>query len=232
MKNYEMKIEKAEVEKRERFYKVIFTPDTNYGNISIKTYTKKEAFAKYYEIKNIVYDTRPGRLKVFEYRLDETGNYTESYVCNCRTGKKVDAIAIFNNIDKELQQISNIYNGPRMEREKELQSKEELNIIHGVEYLDLSLLSDAEKIAILDKIQIASSLRRQAKNNKQDYKDIADELVKMKAALKCVERKLNDNLMFRRNSVDSNNTKKPGCRVAIEMYLESLGLDPKNYLEN
>ena len=225
--NIEMKIEQ-----HERYYRVIFTPDTNYGNISAKVYSRKEAYAKYHEIKNIVYNTRPGKLAAFEYILDETGHYKENYLCACRTGKSVDTIAIFKNIDKELQQISQIYNGCKIEQVKEHQSKEELNIIHGVEYVDLSLLSDEQKLNILDKIQITSNLRRQAKNEQQDYKDIQDDLVKMKAALKVIERKLNDNLVFRKKStIDSKGTKKSGSLAAIEVYLESIGLDAKEYLK-
>lgn len=225
--NIEMKIEQ-----HERYYRVIFTPDTNYGNISAKVYSRKEAYAKYHEIKNIVYNTRPGKLAAFEYILDETGHYKENYLCACRTGKSVDTIAIFKNIDKELQQISQIYNGCKIEQVKEHQSKEELNIIHGVEYVDLSLLSDEQKLNILDKIQVASNLRRQAKNEQQDYKDIQDDLVKMKAALKAIERKLNDNLVFRKKStIDSKGTKKSGSLAAIEVYLESIGLDAKEYLK-
>lgn len=225
--NIEMKIEQ-----HERYYRVIFTPDTNYGNISAKVYSRKEAYAKYYEIKNIVYNTRPGKLAAFEYILDETGHYKENYLCACRTGKSVDTISIFNNIDKELQQISQIYNGYKIEQVKEHQSKEELNIIHGVEYVDFSLLSDEQKLNILDKIQVASNLRRQAKNEQQDYKDIQDDLVKMKAALKVIERKLNDNLVFRKKStIDSKGTKKSGSLAAIEVYLESIGLDAKEYLK-
>ena len=223
--NYEIKIEQYE-----RYYRVIFTPDTNYGNISMKLYSRKEALAKYHEIKNIVYDSRPGRLKLYEYILTETGHYREVYMANCKTGKKVDAIAIFKNIDKELQQISSIYNNHKMEQVKENQSKQELNIVHGIEYVDMSLLTVEEKLAILDKMQIASSLRRQAKNEQQDYKDIQDDLIKMKAALKTIERKLNDNLIYRKGSSNSQNTKKSGALVAIEMYLESLGLNPKEYL--
>ena len=225
--NIEMKIEQ-----HERYYRVIFTPDTNYGNISAKVYSRKEAYAKYHEIKNIVYNTRPGKLAAFEYILDETGHYKENYLCACRTGKSIDTIAIFKNIDKELQQISQIYNGCKIEQVKEHQSKEELNIIHGVEYVDLSLLSDEQKLNILDKIQVASNLRRQAKNEQQDYKDIQDDLVKMKAALKAIERKLNDNLVFRKKStIDSKGTKKSGSLAAIEVYLESIGLDAKEYLK-
>lgn len=225
--NIEMKIEQ-----HERYYRVIFTPDTNYGNISTKVYSRKEAYAKYHEIKNIVYNTRPGKLAAFEYILDETGHYKENYLCVCRTGKSVDTIAIFNNIDKELQQISQIYNGHKIEQVTEHQSKEQLNIIHGVEYVDLSLLSDEQKLNILDKIQITSNLRRQAKNEQQDYKDIQDDLVKMKAALKVIERKLNDNLVFRKKStIDSKGTKKSGSLAAIEVYLESIGLDAKEYLK-
>lgn len=225
--NIEMKIEQ-----HERYYRVIFTPDTNYGNISAKVYSRKEAYAKYHEIKNIVYNTRPGKLAAFEYILDETGHYKENYLCACRTGKSVDTIAMFKNIDKELQQISQIYNGYKIEQVKEHQSKEELNIIHGIEYVDLSLLSDEQKLAILDKIQIASNLRRQAKNEQQDYKDIQDDLVKMKAALKVIERKLNDNLVFRKKStMDSKGTKKSGSSIAIEMYLESIGLNANEYLK-
>ena len=225
--NIEMKIEQ-----HERYYRVIFTPDTNYGNISAKVYSRKEAYAKYHEIKNIVYNTRPGKLAAFEYILDETGHYKENYLCACRTGKSVDTIAIFNNIDKELQQISQIYNGHKIEQVTEHQSKEQLNIIHGVEYVDLSLLSDEQKLNILDKIQITSNLRRQAKNEQQDYKDIQDDLVKMKAALKVIERKLNDNLVFRKKStIDSKGTKKSGSLAAIEVYLESIGLDAKEYLK-
>ena len=227
MKNYEMKVEQFK-----RYYRVIFTPDTNYGNISVKLYNRKEALAKYHEIKNIVYDTRPGRLRLFEYILDETGNYREVYMANCRTGRAVDTIAIFNNIDKELQQISNIYNGMKMEQAKEHNSKEQLNMLHGIEYVDMTMLTDEQKLNILDKMQVVSSLRRQAKNEQQDYRDISDDLIKMKAALKAIERKLNDNLNYRKKSVDSNGTKKAGAQVAIEMYLESLGLDPKQYLEN
>ena len=90
--NIEMKIEQ-----HERYYRVIFTPDTNYGNISAKVYSRKEAYAKYHEIKNIVYNTRPGKLAAFEYILDETGHYKENYLCACRTGKSVDTIAMFKN---------------------------------------------------------------------------------------------------------------------------------------
>ena len=226
--NYEMKMEQ-----HERYYRVIFTPDTNYGNISAIVYSRKEAYAKYHEIKNVVYNTRPGKLAVFEYLLTETGHYKENYLCACRTGKSVDTIAIFNNIDKELQQISQIYNGYKIEQVKEHQSKEELNIIHGIEYVDLSLLSDEQKLNILDKIQIASNLRRQAKNEQQDYKDIADDLIKMKASLKTIERKLRDNLAFRKKSVDQNGvSKKAGTQIKLETYLESLGLNPQDFLEN
>ena len=225
--NIEMKIEQ-----HERYYRVIFTPDTNYGNISAKVYSRKEAYAKYHEIKDIVYNTRPGKLAAFEYILDETGHYKENYLCACRTGKSVDTIAIFNNIDKELQQISQIYNGHKIEQVTEHQSKEQLNIIHGVEYVDFSLLSDEQKLNILDKIQVTSNLRRQAKNEQQDYKDIQDDLVKMKAALKVIERKLNDNLVFRKKStMDSKGTKKSGSLAAIEVYLESIGLDANEYLK-
>jgi hypothetical protein len=225
MKNYEMKIEQ-----HERYYRVIFTPDTNYGNISTIVYSRKEAYAKYHEIKNIVYNTRPGRLTAFEYLLTETGHYKENYLCSCRTGKSVDTIAIFNNIDKELQQISQIYNNNKIEQAKENYSKQELNIIHGIEFVDMSYLSDADCRKVLDNMQIASTLRRQAKNEQQDYKDIQDELIKMKAALKMIERKLNDNMTFRRRSVDSQSTKKSGAQIAIEVYLESIGLNPQEYL--
>jgi hypothetical protein len=93
------------------------------------------------------------------------------------------------------------------------------------------MLTDEQKLAILDKIQIASNLRRQAKNEQQDYKDIQDDLVKMKSALKVIERKLNDNLVFRKKStIDSKGTKKSGAQLAIEVYLESLGLNAKEYL--
>lgn len=228
MKNYEMKIEQ-----HERYYRVIFTPDTNYGNIGIKVYNRDEAYAKYHELKNIVYSTRPGRLKLFEYILDETGNYREVYMANCRTGREVDTIAIFNNIDKELQQISRIYNGNKMEAAKDNNSKEQLNIMHGVEYVDMTQLSVEQKLAILDKMQIVSSLRRQAKNEQQDYKDIADDLIKMKASLKTIERKLRDNLAFRKKSVDQNGaSKKAGTQIKLETYLESLGLNPQDFLEN
>ena len=92
---------------------------------------------------------------------------------------------------------------------------------------------DDVKLAILDKIQVASSLRRQAKNEMQDYKDISDDLIKMKAALKVIERKLNDNLVFRKKStVDSKGTKKSGAQIAVEMYLESIGVNPQEYLKN
>ena len=94
------------------------------------------------------------------------------------------------------------------------------------------MLSDEQKLNILDKIQVASNLRRQAKNEQQDYKDIQDDLVKMKAALKVIERKLNDNLVFRKKStIDSKGTKKSGSLAAIEVYLESIGLDAKEYLK-
>ena len=226
--NYEMKIEQ-----HERYYRVIFTPDTNYGNISAIVYSRKEAYAKYHEIKNVVYNTRPGKLAVFEYLLTETGHYKENYLCACRTGKSVDTIAMFKDIDSTLQRISQIYNGMKIEQTKEHQSKEELNIIHGIEIADLSILPDDVKLAILDKIQVASSLRRQAKNNLQDYKDISDELIKMKAALKVIERKLNDNLAYRKKStIDSKGTKKSGAQLAVEMYLESIGVNPQEYLKN
>lgn len=228
MKNYEMKLEQ-----HERYYRVIFTPDTNYGNIGIKVYNRDEAYAKYHELKNIVYNTRPGRLKLFEYILDETGNYREVYMANCRTGRAVDAIAIFNNIDKELQQISAIYNGNKMEHAKDENSKEQLNMLHGIEYVDMTQLTIEQKLAILDKMQIIGSLRRQAKNNIQDYKDIADDLIKMKASLKTIERKLRDNLMFRKKSVDPNGTsKKAGTQIKLETYLDSIGLNLQDFLED
>ena len=82
-------------------------------------------------------------------------------------------------------------------------------------------------------MQIVSSLRRQAKNEQQDYKDIADDLIKMKASLKTIERKLRDNLAFRKKSVDQNGvSKKAGTQIKLETYLESLGLNPQDFLEN
>lgn len=225
--NYEMKIEQ-----HERYYRIIFTPDTHYGNISAIVYSRKEAYAKYHEIKNIVYDTRPGKLVAFEYLLDETGHYKENYLCACRTGKSVDTMAMVKNISDILQTINKVYNTNKLEQTKDSQSKEELNILHGIEVADLSLLPDELKLAILDKIQIASSLRRQAKNELQDYKDISDDLIKMKATLKSIEKKLKDNFTFRKKSIDSKSTKKSGSQVAIEMYLESIGVNPQEYLNN
>ena len=225
--NYEMKIEK-----RERYYRIIFTPDINYGNISVKVFTRKEAYAKYHEIKNIVYHTRPGRLVAYEYLLDETGHYKENYLCACKTGKEVDAMAIFKNISKELHQISRIYDAQQNKTDRDYQSRLELDIIHGIEYVDLTSLSDEQLINALNRLQTASILRRQAKNNEQDYKEISNDLAKMKNALKSIEKILNNNLGFRkRMTIESKGTKKTGAQVAVEMYLESMGLDPQQYLE-
>jgi hypothetical protein len=141
-------------------------------------------------------------------------------------------MAIFKNISKELNQISKIYDAQQNKTDRDYQSRLELDIIHGIEYVDLTALSDEQLINALNRLQTASILRRQAKNNEQDYKEISNDLTKMKNALKAIEKTLNSNLGFRkRMTIESKGTKKTGAQVAVEMYLESMGLDPQQYLE-
>ena len=226
-------------EKQPRYYRIIFIPDTGYGNITEKVYSRKAAFAKYHEIKAIVDNTRPGKLTVYEYILDPvTNNYKENYLCNYRTGKSVDTMAIFNNIEKELQQITNIYNKFRTEQQAEMYSNTQLDIIHGLEIVDTTQMTPEQAAFIISKIQITANLRRQAKNDNKDAKDVMDDLIAMKTALRKIQGKLRDNMSFRKKStIPAKGTYKTGAQDKIESYLAAIGLgsqedNKKNKKEN
>ena len=214
-KNYTMKYE---VEMKPRYYRVLFTPDTNYGNLSYKVYTRQEAYKKYHEVKDLVNNSRPGRLTVYEYILCPDGSYKEGYLCSCRTGKSVDTIAIVSNINKELKQITDIYNRLRNEEIAEKESANSMNMIHGIELADLSTLEDP--IKVLELIKETTGARRQAKYNIQDYQMIQNDLTKAKAGIAAIERRLKEKLVYRQRSsmYSSDKTNK-------EFYLECIGLE-------
>jgi hypothetical protein len=214
--NIEMKIEQ-----HERYYRVIFTPDTNYGNLSYKVYTKKEAYKKYHEVKDLVNDSRPGRLTVFEYILEPDGNYREGYLCSCRVGKSVDTIAIASHINQELNQLTKIYNKFKNEEAAEKESANAMNMIHGIELADLTQLEDPMKV--LELMKETTSVRRQAKYNIQDYQMIQNDLTKAKGCLASIERRLKEKLKYRQSNCmySSDKTNK-------DFYLECIGLQQDN----
>lgn len=216
-KNYTMKYE---VEMKPRYYRIIFTPDTNYGNLSYKVYTKQDAYKKYHEVKDLVDDKRPGRLTVFEYILTD-GGYKEGYLCSCKTGKSVDTIAIAENINKELQQLTKIYNKVRNEEIAERESTNSMNMIHGIELADLSTVEDPMKV--LELIKETTSIRRQAKYAIQDFQMIQNDLTKAKACMAAIERRLREKLEYRQRtsmySLDKTNK---------EFYLECIGVKENN----
>ncbi len=216
-KNYTMKYE---VGMKPRYYRIIFTPDTNYGNLSYKVYTKPDAYKKYHEVKDLVDDKRPGRLTVYEYILTDDG-YKEGYLCSCRTGKSVDTIAIAENINKELQQLTKIYNKVRNEEIAERESTNSMNMIHGIELADLSTVEDPMKV--LELIKETTSIRRQAKYAIQDFQMIQNDLTKAKACMAAIERRLREKLEYRQRSsmysLDKTNK---------EFYLECIGVKEDN----
>ena len=69
--NYEMKMEQ-----HERYYRVIFTPDTNYGNISTIVYSRKEAYANNFndEITNV---KKPAYLIIDDRCINFNGDYED-----------------------------------------------------------------------------------------------------------------------------------------------------------
>ena len=59
------------MEQHPRYYRVVFTPDTNYGNITPHVvYNRKKAYELFAEIKALVNNTTPGRLVAYEYILN------------------------------------------------------------------------------------------------------------------------------------------------------------------
>ena len=189
-------------------------------NFFLKTQISFFIITSYHEVKDFVDDKRPGRLTVFEYILTD-GGYKEGYLCSCRTGKSVDTIAIAENINKELQQLTKIYNKVRNEEIAERESTNSMNMIHGIELADLSTVEDPMKV--LELIKETTSIRRQAKYAIQDFQMIQNDLTKAKACMAAIERRLREKLEYRQRtsmySLDKTNK---------EFYLECIGVKENN----
>ena len=146
------------------------------------------------------------------------------------SGCNKDVINIDNieNIDRELKQVTDIYNKVKAEQISESNSTLQLDMLHGLEIVDLNALTIEQQLKILEKQQVTANLRRQAKNNLQDSRDVMDDVIKMKTLLKKVQAKLRDNLNYRKKStITTKGTYKSGSVLKIESYLAAIGFQNK-----
>ena len=92
--------------KKVQNYVVRFDPENEYGCITKKASSRKEAYQIYHELKDKLDSIRPGHL----YILENYGDY-QKYLCNYETGKSVNSVYIVNQLkDLTYHLVNDVYN--------------------------------------------------------------------------------------------------------------------------
>lgn len=204
-------------------YKISFMPESNFGCIIKKTSNRKEAYAMYREIKEQIGELRPGELCIFE--VFENG--TERYLCRYQTGKNRNGKLITNNIKKQVKQLSKIYNQEYLNAKMGEFSKEQSNLLHGIELMDMSKVDPyVFSKHVIERQKLVSHIRRQYKNDLYDAKAIEQDIKELQKILNKISSKLTDLKQYRLVT----DTDKPN--QAQINYLESLGIDVGAYCHN
>lgn len=204
-------------------YKISFVPESNFGCITKVTVNRKEAYAIYRKLKAEVGEIRVGWLSVTEI-LDDG---TERYLCRYETGKDRNGKIIVQNIKQQVKKLSKVYNQEYLNNKMSEYSKEQSNILHGIELMDMSKIDPLVFYQhVIEKQEVIAHLRRQYKNDLYDARMLENYLKDLSKAVNNISSTLTGMKQYR-VVADVN---KPN-QASIE-YLESLGIDVGAYCHN
>ena len=204
-------------------YKISFVPESNYGCITKRTTSRKEAYAIYRELKAQIGEIRPGYLSVFEI-LDDG---TERYLCRYQTGRNRNGKLLSKELQKQVKHLCKIYNQEYLNNKMSEYSKEQSNLLHGIELMDMSKV-DAYDFCkhVVEKQELTAHLRRQYKNDLYEAKCIERELEELKRIVKKLITSLTDIKQYR---IVADTNQPSDIQIS---YLESLGIDVGAYCHN
>ena len=204
-------------------YKISFIPESNYGCITKRTVNRKEAYAIYRELKEQVGELRPGQLCIFEI-LDDG---TERYLCRYQTGKNRNGKLIAQNIKKQVKQLNKIYNQDYLNSKMSEFSKEQSNLLHGIELMDMSKVDPyVFSKHVIERQELIAHIRRQYKNDLYDARAIEKDLIELQKLVNKITTTLVDLKKYR---LVTDLAKPSQCQID---YLESLGIDVGAYCHN
>ena len=204
-------------------YKISFIPESNYGCIIKKTTSRKEAYAIYRELKAQLGEIRPGYLSVFEI-LDDG---TERYLCRYKTGKNRNGKLIIQDIKKDIKHLCKVYNQEYLNHKMSEYSKEQSNLLHGIELMDMSKVDPyVFSKHVIERQEVVAHMRRQYKSDLYDAKAIENDLKELQKLVNKINATFTDLKQYRLVT----DTNKPN-QAQID-YLESLGIDVGAYCHN
>ena len=204
-------------------YKISFVPESNYGCITKRTTSRKEAYTIYRELKAQIGEIRPGYLSVFEI-LDDG---TERYLCRYQTGKNRNGKLLSKELQKQVKHLCKIYNQEYLNSKMSEYSKEQSNLLHGIELMDMSKVDPYDFCKhVVEKQELTAHLRRQYKNDLYEAKCIEHELADLTKVVKKLITSLTNINQYR---IVADTNKPNDIQIS---YLESLGIDVGAYCHN
>lgn len=204
-------------------YKISFVPESNYGCITKRTTSRKEAYTIYRELKTQIGEIRPGYLSVFEI-LDDG---TERYLCRYQTGKNRNGKLLSKELQKQVKHFCKIYNQEYLNSKMSEYSKEQSNLLHGIELMDMSKVDPYDFCKhVVEKQELTAHLRRQYKNDLYEAKCIEHELEDLTKVVKKLITSLTNIKQYR---IVADTNKPNDIQIS---YLESLGIDVGAYCHN
>ena len=204
-------------------YKISFVPESNYGCITKRTTSRKEAYTIYRELKAQIGEIRPGYLSVFEI-LDDG---TERYLCRYQTGKNRNGKLLSKELQKQVKHLCKIYNQEYLNSKMSEYSKEQSNLLHGIELMDMSKVDPYDFCKhVVEKQELTAHLRRQYKNDLYEAKCIEHELEDLTKVVKKLITSLTNIKQYR---IVADTNKPNDIQIS---YLESLGIDVGAYCHN
>ena len=204
-------------------YKISFVPESNYGCITKRTTSRKEAYTIYRELKTQIGEIRPGYLSVFEI-LDDG---TERYLCRYQTGKNRNGKLLSKELQKQVKHLCKIYNQEYLNSKMSEYSKEQSNLLHGIELMDMSKVDPYDFCKhVVEKQELTAHLRRQYKNDLYEAKCIEHELEDLTKVVKKLITSLTNIKQYR---IVADTNKPNDIQIS---YLESLGIDVGAYCHN
>ncbi len=204
-------------------YKISFVPESNFGCITKRTTSRKEAYTIYRELKAQIGEIRPGYLSVFEI-LDDG---TERYLCRYQTGKNRNGKLLTKELQNQVKHICKIYNQEYLNNKMSEYSKEQSNLLHGIELMDMSKVDPYDFCKhVVEKQELTAHLRRQYKNDLYEAKCIEHELEDLKKIVKKLITSLTNIKQYR---IVTDTNKPNDIQIS---YLESLGIDVGAYCHN
>ena len=204
-----------------KYYVVTFIPESKFGTISKKTYSKKHAYEMYHKLKEEIGEIRPGYLQVVEI----LENDQERYVCRYKTGRNRDGKALIDRIKKDIKMLKKLYNQDYLTDMVSATSKEISNMTHGLEIVDTTLVNEEDLYKyVFDKLEIVNMLRRQYKTDLHDATQIYETLNALFTNADKIAKALSNMKQYR---LVADTKKLNPAQIA---YLESLGIDTDAYI--